>query len=215
KAKFIFFSSNAVFDGENPPYYENSPTHPVNYYGLTKVAAENLVKTYLPNSIIFRLTTMYGWNNAKERKNPATWLIDRLTKKIPTPVVRDVFINFLWVGQAATAVWQTIRLKKFGETFHIADKDCISRFEFAKKLSQVFGFNNSLIKSTTSFEFRNLAPRPKNACLITKKMQIAVGIKPISVLSGLKLMYKESLWSPTGKTRGSLRRRIEFCKNFL
>src|SRR3989344_673333 len=37
KAKFIFLSSNAVFDGNNAPYDERSKPNPINYYGKTKL----------------------------------------------------------------------------------------------------------------------------------------------------------------------------------
>ncbi|MCB1168089.1 MAG: sugar nucleotide-binding protein, partial [Leptospiraceae bacterium] len=33
---FVQVSSNAVYDGDSPPYSEDSPKHPVNFYGETK-----------------------------------------------------------------------------------------------------------------------------------------------------------------------------------
>ena len=78
KAKLIFISSNAVFDGSNPPYSEKSKVHPVNYYGKTKVISEKMIMKSNVDYAIVRLILMYGWNHPKERENPVTWLINKL-----------------------------------------------------------------------------------------------------------------------------------------
>jgi len=41
-ARVIFISSNAVFDGNNPPYAEDDPVCPVNYYGELKAEGEKI-----------------------------------------------------------------------------------------------------------------------------------------------------------------------------
>lgn len=191
QSRLIFFSSNAIFDGVSPPYDESSYTHPLNFYGKTKVVAEKIVHKFFPQAIIFRLTTMYGWNNPGERKNPATWLIDRLQKNLPTPIVTDVYNNHLWVGQAAKAVWQVINLKKWGELFHIAGKNCMNRYDFAINLSRVFKLDEKLLRPVTSDYFLNLTPRAHNTCFRVQKMERELKIIPVSLIDGLNLMKKD------------------------
>jgi dTDP-4-dehydrorhamnose reductase len=41
--KLVYISTNAVYDGINPPYNENSIRHPANVYGRIKLDAENKV----------------------------------------------------------------------------------------------------------------------------------------------------------------------------
>src|SRR5688572_19586277 len=43
---FIFVSTDFIFDGERGLYKEDDEPGPVNYYGKTKLAAEELVKKY-------------------------------------------------------------------------------------------------------------------------------------------------------------------------
>ena len=39
-ARFVFFSTDYVFDGKNPPYKENDETGPLNLYGQLKLESE-------------------------------------------------------------------------------------------------------------------------------------------------------------------------------
>ncbi len=191
-AKYIFFSSNAVFNGNKPPYREKSTIDPVNFYGKTKAVAEEIIlKKYPHNSLILRLTTMYGWNDTRERNNPATWIISRLSKNMPTHVVDDVFNNHLWVGQAANTIWKAIDLNFYGEIFHIAGNECISRYEFSKKVAQVFNLDEHLLLPVSSTFFPSITPRPHNTCFDTSKMKKILKIKPLDVSSGLTFMKKE------------------------
>lgn len=61
KAKVIFASSAAVY-GEPSilPTPETSPLTPINVYGATKVAAENIVSLRVRKWLIFRLFNVYG-----------------------------------------------------------------------------------------------------------------------------------------------------------
>lgn len=190
-AKFIFFSTNAVFDGNSPPYTENSPVHPLNYYGKTKVEAEKLVSGYIHHSIIFRLTTMYGWPGPHERANPATWIIAKLKQNRSFPVVTDVYNNHLWVGQAADCVWRAVAASPFGKLFHIAGRECVSRYEFACRVAEAFNLNQKLLIPVTSSYFRNLSPRAKNTCFATTKMEKQLKVVPLSIKAGLKFMFEE------------------------
>ncbi len=191
KIRFIFFSSNGVFDGQHPLYDEVSDTKAINIYGQTKLAAEKLVTKYLPNTIIFRLNTMYGWNYQEARKNPASWTIERLTKKQKTYVVTDVYNSHLWVGQASQAIWRGIEKNLYGEIINIGGKDCINRYEFCRLVAEVFHLDQQLLIPVTSDYFKNIAPRAKNTCFSNIKMRKLLKIKPIGVKQGLLRMKKE------------------------
>ena len=43
---YIFFSSDAVFQGSDDMYYEHDTPNPVNYYGKTKAEAEKTALSY-------------------------------------------------------------------------------------------------------------------------------------------------------------------------
>ncbi|TAJ27366.1 MAG: SDR family oxidoreductase [Nitrospirae bacterium] len=191
--KFVYLSSNAVFDGRQAPYREGDSTNPVNQYGRIKVECEKLVMRLCPEAAIVRPILMYGWQPPHARANPATWLIDRLRRGQPTHLVTDVYENPLWAGQCAAAIWRVIQMGKTG-IFHIAGQDIVSRYEFAQLVAGVFGMDSTLLHPVDSGFFPAIAPRPKNTSFLTERMQADLGLDPLPLREGLERM--RALGSP-------------------
>lgn len=190
-AKLIFMSSNAIYDGIDCPYDEKSKPHPIDFYGKTKLAAENLIINSKVNYTILRFMTMYGWPQPGGRINPVIWIIDKLRKGETINVVDDVYNNHLWAGQGADVIWKIIKNNVKTKIYNLAGKNCISRFELALKVAKVFDLNSSLILPVNSSFFKNIAARPKNTCFNTSKIENELGIKLYTVNEGLRLMRRE------------------------
>jgi dTDP-4-dehydrorhamnose reductase len=60
KSFFIYVSTDFVFDGEQGYYNEDDSTNPVNFYGKTKVEAEDAVREYEHDWAIVRTSLVYG-----------------------------------------------------------------------------------------------------------------------------------------------------------
>ncbi len=192
RAKIIFLSSNAVFDGNNPLYDEKALSSPIDIYGKTKKEGESLIKMSGLNFVILRLMTMYGWPQAGGRGNPVTWIIDKLKTGEKINVVSDIYNNHLWAGQAAEVIWEILKKDIKNETYNIAGMDCISRYDLALKVAKIFELDPSLITPVTSDFFKSIAKRPKNTCFNVSKMETQLGIKAVSIDEGLALMREES-----------------------
>lgn len=194
--RFIYVSSNAVFDGNHAPYREDDATNPTNQYGRIKVECEKLVKRVGALATIVRPILMYGWHFPQGRTNPATWLIDRLTRGERTPMVTDVYENPLLSYHCAEAVWRIIRS---GETviFHIAGKDVVNRYELATMIAREFGLDASLVYPVDSSFFPDIAPRPHNTSFITERMQTDLGMAPLPLAEGLRRMRAQARNVPT------------------
>lgn len=192
KSRFVFFSSNAIYDGTKPPYNELSKTKPLDYYGWTKdVVEKRLAKYNKPKEVlIIRLMTMFGWNNPNERQNPVTWLIDKLKGETKLPVVNDILNNYLYAKDAVWAVWKLVEAGAFGK-YNLAGEETITRYELAQKTAQIFNLNGSLIKSVPSSFFKGLAPRPKNTSFDIKKVVLKIKFQPKTIDEALEDM-KES-----------------------
>lgn len=193
-AVLVYITTNGIFDGDNAPYNETSQINPIDHYGMTKFKAEQMVRMSGLDFIIFRLITMYGWNNPQERQNPVTWLYEVLGKnKLTVNMVKDMKNNFLYVEEASKAIWTGVLRNKIGETYHVAGKDCISRYSFSRKIAKIFGLDEKMIFPVTLDFFVNFVPRPKNTCFVTTKMQTDLGITPIEAIKGLMHMKKHVL----------------------
>lgn len=190
RIKLIYFSSNAIYNGNKPPYSENSAPNPINYYGYTKLAGEQKIKLENPDFIILRLITMYGWNEKSERQNPATWIIEKLKNEKKIKMVDDVYNNHLYVVSATSIVNKLLNKWASGETFNIAGADCLNRFEFATEIAKVFKFGSDGIEHVKNDFFKQIAPRPKNTCFRTDKIKRYLGCKIWSTHEGLSHMQK-------------------------
>ena len=60
KARLIQISTDYVFPGDRPPYREEDPVGPVNFYGQTKVEAEQAVRETDSEALILRIPALYG-----------------------------------------------------------------------------------------------------------------------------------------------------------
>lgn len=186
-ARLIFISSNAVFDGEHPPYAEEDAVCPINYYGQLKVEGERVVQEAGTEAAIVRPLLMYGWPNPGERDNPATIWLEKLGQGMPIEVVDDVYSKPLFVDQCARACWAVVIQRRSG-VYHVAGADRVSLYEFALKVAEVFELEADLIKSVPSSYFPDIAPRPKDTSFITRKMETDLGVRPIGLIEGLRAM---------------------------
>ena len=57
---FIQISSDYVFDGKSGPYSEEDHTYPINYYGKTKLEAENILRGSRRKYLIIRPNVLYS-----------------------------------------------------------------------------------------------------------------------------------------------------------
>lgn len=185
RAKFIFISSNAVFDGKKSLYSEEDQPNPINFYGLTKYEAEKLVHASALPFTIIRLITMYGWHPPKARQNPVTWIISNLKKSEKIKIVDNIYLNPLYNLDAADLIWKIILKKKSG-IYHLASEKAINRYAWALQTAKVFNFNTDLIEPVKSSFFDGIvAPRPKKTIYSVQKIKKEFNIVPRSTLDGL------------------------------
>ncbi len=180
-SKIIYISSNAVFDGSNSPYREEDEVNPLSYYGETKVVCERLVRNSGLDNAIVRAILMYGWHNSAERQNMLTWI---LGSKTPLKIVSDIYSTPLLALNCAEAIWAITEKEKTG-VFHIAGADCISIYDFALKIAEIFKLDKSMLTPVPSSHLTELTPRPRNTCFCTDKMEQELGVKPIGIEEGL------------------------------
>ncbi|WP_405058679.1 sugar nucleotide-binding protein [Kribbella sp. NBC_01505] len=58
--RFVFVSTDALFDGGPTPYDEDAPPSPITPYGAAKAAAETAVRAFHPNAVIARTSLIVG-----------------------------------------------------------------------------------------------------------------------------------------------------------
>jgi dTDP-4-dehydrorhamnose reductase len=187
---FIHLSSDFVFDGVSGPYHEDSPTNPVNYYGLSKQAAENILRnSHLAWSII-RTTLVHGAVPQMARGN-LVFLVKNNLEAGKSIRVADNQFRMPTLAEDLVGGCLEIVKKKAEGIFHISGNDFLSIYEFALIIADVFGLDRSLISPIATEALKEPARRPPKTKLILEKAQKQLHYQPHSLREGLSLVKKQ------------------------
>lgn len=185
--KIIYISTDFVFDGENPPvggYTEESIPAPINWYGQTKLQAEEIVHASGSPYLILRLAYPYRKPFAL-KKDFVQVFLSRLRERKVVTAITDHIITPTFVDDIAHAMDILIQKKATG-IYHVVGSQCISPYEAAMLVAQTFGFDTGLVqKSTREVYFADRAQRPFNLSLSNATIQ-KLGIKMKTFEEGLQ-----------------------------
>ncbi len=170
-ARFVYFSTDYVFDGNDGPYNENDPPHPLNVYGQAKREAELALEQELGAS---QLTVRTSWVFGPERqgKNFAYQLVRTLRDGRPLPCPSDQVSSPSYGPDVARAV-VTLAERRESGIWHVAGPETIDRVRFARALAGAFGLDEGLIVGKPTTELGQGAARPLNGGLATSRLDAA------------------------------------------
>lgn len=183
-ALFIYISTNAVFDGEHPPYSEDAERNPANRYGSIKREAENLVKAGY-NWLIIRPFLLYGYPHVGGRANWFTIITQNLIRGVETKLVNDRYWQPTSARDCAATIWKLIEFGKKNEVYHVAADERMTLYEFGLKVAEFNQADRRLIKPIVSDELKGIAPRPKDTTFCLEKLH-GLGITLNTVENGLR-----------------------------
>ncbi len=188
-AKLIHISTDYVFNGRKGNYSEDSLPEPLGYYGKSKLAGENLAKAQLDDLAILRTQVLYGFAKGV-KKNFVLWVLEKLSGGQKFSVVTDQVGNPTIADELAFAVLKVVKKGAIG-LYHVSGFETMSRFEFARQIAEVFGFDPAVISTTTTDKLNQTAKRPMNSSFICLKAQTDLGIAMPSVRDSLTLMKQQ------------------------
>jgi len=188
KSFFLFLSTDFIFDGKSGMYKEEDEAAPVNYYGETKVLAEEAVKAYAWDWCIVRTVLVYG-KALGNRHNLVTLVAEKLKKGEEYNVFTDQVRTPTYVADLAQAL-KTIIDKRETGIFHISGKDVLTPYQMAVATADHLQLNKSLIKPATSERFKHGAARPQKTGFDISKAERLLGFKPISFAEGLEKTFE-------------------------
>lgn len=184
---FIYLSTDFVFDGEAGPYREDDPPHPLNEYGRSKLAAEELVQAEATRWAIVRTVLVYGTAWEPSRSNIVLWVKRNLEAGKPIRVVTDQVRTPTLAEDLAAGVAAVARQRVEG-IFHIAGPETMTPYELAIRTARHFGLDESLISPTHAAEFRETGQRPLRTGFSIEKARKMLGYDPRGLGEGLRLV---------------------------
>ena len=157
-ARFVYFSTDYVFDGQDGPYAEDDAPNPLSAYGRSKYEAERELAEALGEALLtVRTTWVFG--PERQGKNFAYQLAKTLGEGRTLVCPSDQVSNPSYGPDVAGAV---VALAEAGQSglIHVAGPDWIDRVEFARALAVAFGLDPGLIVARTTAELAQPAARP-------------------------------------------------------
>ena len=177
-------STDFVFDGEKGMYKEEDVVQPVNYYGETKVKAEELVQQYEHNWSIVRTVLVYG-KPFNKRNNILTIVREKLENGEDYAVFNDQVRTPTYAGDLAKAMVAMIEKNVHG-IYNICGKDVLTPYEMAVATAAFLQLDTTLIKKITEKDFVQHAKRPLKTGLVIDKAKKDLDYQPLSFKEGLK-----------------------------
>jgi len=191
KSFFLFLSTDFVFSGNEGMYTEEAERAPVNFYGKTKMEAEDAVMEYEGDWAIARTVLVYGPQQGS-RGNLLTVVKDKLQKGETYNVFNDQVRTPTYVGDLVKGLLSIVSKKHTG-IFHLSGEDVRTPYEMAVETAAYLGMDTSLIHSTTEAEFIQPAKRPGKTGFNIEKAKRVLGFQPISFQEGMKKTFNTSI----------------------
>lgn len=170
--KFIHFSTDYVFDGnEKEPYEPGHSTNPVNFYGETKLAGEQAAIAENDDAIVIRTSWVYS----RFGKNFVKTMLRLMAEKESIGVVKDQFGSPTYAADLAAFVLHIIQnhLWKAG-IYHYCNQGIISWYHFADTIKELTG-SNCIVNPIATADFPTPAKRPAYSALSTLQTTATFG----------------------------------------
>jgi dTDP-4-dehydrorhamnose reductase len=188
KTYFIQISTDYVFNGvDHPANVEDNPA-PLNYYGRTKLMAEEYITDNYARYLIARTCALFGLPN-RGQTNLINYFYDSLKAGKEVQAPEDIYANPIWVENLAELLLEAIG-KGYKGMLHLGGKDYLSRYEFARVFARVFGFDEDLVKPTTAIHQKRPARRPQYAGLNVEQTQEKFDTPLLSAHEALSAIHK-------------------------
>ncbi|MDO8690112.1 MAG: dTDP-4-dehydrorhamnose reductase [Dehalococcoidia bacterium] len=170
-AVLVHFSTDYVFDGaQSTPYSERDQPLPINAYGVSKLAGEQVVRYLLERYFIIRTSGLYGKTGSGGKGgNFVEWMLKAGREGRPVRVVNDQTLAPTYTLDLAEKVKEVILRGEYG-LYHITNQGSCSWYEFAQRIFQISGIAADVTPITTR-QYGAKARRPARSVLENGKLR--------------------------------------------
>lgn len=162
----LTFSSDLVFDGEQEgPYAESATPRPLNVYGRSKLAGEQLVLAAHPAALVVRTSAFFsGW----DEHNFVHFALEAARHGHPFEAAEDVRIAPTYVPDLVNAALDLL-LDEARGIWHLACQDSCTWAELARVAARRAGLSDEFVVPRRMADFGLPAARPRQSVLTSEK----------------------------------------------
>ncbi len=195
----IHLSTDYVFAGDQQkPYTETTATHPINFYGKSKLLGEMAVREHCEQHVILRVSgvfSAYGNNFLKT--------ILRLAAQQKTlRIIADQLICPTYAGSIAQAIFSLLQHQFISGTYHYCSATATSWHAFATAiLETAVGDEKKInrIEAITTANYPTPAKRPLYSVMDCSKIAADYGIMQPSWREDIKAALFSMIPSPVNR----------------
>ena len=190
-AVLVHFSTDYAFGGyaHNTPFAETDKPAPLNVYGVSKVAGEDLIAYNTDRYFVLRVCGLYGIAGSSGKGGN---FVENMLKKAlagdPIKVVEDQVLTPTYTMDLAEAVRKLVLTGKFG-LYHLSSEGQCSWYEFTRHIFECAGLKANLSPCKTT-DFFSPVKRPAYSVLSKAKLR-SVGLTIPSWKDALPRYLKE------------------------
>lgn len=161
----VHVSTDFVFDGEKTSAYsEADEPNPIEWYGRTKYAAEQIVGRSDGSATILRTAFPY-FSGQRKRPDMVARLRQRFVGDSKVQLFEDQMVTPTFGADLVTALYLFATIRPEGEIFHVTGSTSLSPFELGLHVAETFGLDAGKIEATAMVDYLSIDPRPRQKSL--------------------------------------------------
>jgi dTDP-4-dehydrorhamnose reductase len=134
--RFIHLSSDLVFDGEHPPYADDSPPAPIMPYGVAKAEAEKIVAQIYPAALIVRPALIWSLDPLDHQNK---WIVDSARSGAPITLFTDEYRTPVHLADLCAALLELAERPEISGVMNLVGPQSLNRWDFGLKVLAALG----------------------------------------------------------------------------
>ena len=180
--KLVHISTDYVFEGRpDEPYIEDEKPSPVCVYSESKLEGERKVRAEHPDHLIIRAAWIFGFKD----KSFVQFILRLSETREAVRVVDDQIGSPTYTMDIGEGISRLLA-KDCRGTYHLTNGGYCTRYEFAREIFRIAGFDPARLQPISFMELNWLARRPDSLMLSMKKLQRDTGYIPRHWKAALK-----------------------------
>ncbi|MBB3698547.1 sugar nucleotide-binding protein [Flammeovirga yaeyamensis] len=184
---FLFISTDFVFSGDQGMYKEEDERNPPNFYGQTKLRAENLLfdKTDQLKISIIRTCLVYGQVKDMSRSNIMLWGRKMLSEGMEIKVVNDQIRTPTFVDDLAQGVIQCFKTRSEG-VYHLSGAEVFTPYKMVEIMADEYKLDKKLMTAVNASTFKEHGKRPLKTGFIIDKAKQGFNYQTTTFIEAMK-----------------------------
>lgn len=176
-AIFVHVSTNYVFGGDKEFFTEDDVPRPLNIYGESKLAGEELVRTTSEKYYLIRTSSVFGTKEGNQKKNFVDTMVAMALAGQSLKVVDDQIMSPTYSYDLAVKIKELIEKPAPFGIYHITNQGSCSWYEFTQKILELINLKAQLVAIKTQ-DSGSKVTRPQRSVLKNSALE-KIGLAPM------------------------------------